>query len=557
MVKFIKKYYFIFLPIVVTALMLLFHAVRYIINDDIGMLKIAESFNTNAHSEHLVFISVILGYLLKFLYNIIPNVNWFITLYLVVLNFAFMALYGIVKKFGSRLIGIAVVLCAQIYFLFNLTFTSISFICSIAGMLWLFVFVSKLEKKSIKHIIIGGALILLAFMMRRGDTFYFTILLFVPVIVFSFIKKRNSVAVLALIVLICTCSNYLVIGVQNAYNSTIPPEVYFSEFRKYRAAANDGGEFNYERHTTELQEAGLTENDYYFLKRWVFGDKKIFSSEAMKAVAESRDFDEKYNTNIKEIIKNILKQETVLVLLIVLFLLTIINFICNKESRLEPLVMYAFTMAAFGYLYFRRRGIQRVAAPVLFCGIILALTVFLKNYDYLIKDKLGKLVNKNVINAAICLVCIAGIVGTTGFCYREARAFDRKAEKTEEIVDYIEDNSNYIYVCDASANAEYMVKFNNQNILKPYANRKFKLNSFLGTWTMYTYYYYDMLNNMGFGEYCDNLNNVLLRDDVCFVTKRMSPKRVERYFKENFKIKVKHKVVKRFDNYVIYKFSKA
>lgn len=557
MVKFLKKYYFVFLPLVVTAVMLLLHMVRYIINDDIGMLKIAESFTTNSHSEHLVFISVILGYAIKFLYHIIPNFNWFITLYLVALNFAFIALYGIIKKLGSKVIGIAVIVCAQIYFLSNLTFTSISFICSITGMLWLFIFVPKIEKKNIKYIIIGAALILLGFMMRRGDTFYFTILLFVPLYIFSFVKKRNSLAVLAMIILICTCSNYFVIGVQNVYNKTIPAEVYFSEFRKYRAAANDGGEFNYERHTTELQEAGITENDYDLLKRWVFGDKKVYSSETMKAIAESRDFDEKYNTNIKDIVKQILGQDTVLVLIAVLLLLTIITFIFDNESRLETLFVFAFTMAAFGFLYFRRRGIQRVSAPVLFCGIIISLSIFLRNYDYIVKDKLGKIFNKKTVNAIVGIICVIGIIGTYGYCLRDAKAFDRKAEKLNEVVEYTKENSNNFYVCDTSVTAEYLVKFNNDNILKPFANNKLHLHSFLGTWTMYTYYYYDNLKNLGLEEYADRLNFVLLKENTLFITKKMSTKKVEKFFKENYNIDVKYKKVKTFPKgkYIIYDFS--
>ena len=264
------------------------------------MLKIAESFRTNAHSEHLVFISVIFGYILKLFYSILPNVNWFITMYLVVLNIAFIALCAIVKKLGEHIIGYGVLIAVQMYVLSNLTFTSISFICAVAGMLYMFVFVKKLDKASIKHIIIGLVLLVCAFCMRRADTFYFTVLLFVPLYIFSFLKKRNTIAVLAVIIVCCTFSNYFVIGVQNVYNNSMPSEVYFSEFRKYRADANDGGLFNYDRHGEELQKSGITENDYYLLKRWVFGDKKVFPSEAMKAVADSRDFDEKYIATIED-----------------------------------------------------------------------------------------------------------------------------------------------------------------------------------------------------------------------------------------------------------------
>ena len=559
MKKLFRKYYFVLIPVVVTALCAAFGLIRYIINDDTAMLKIAESFQTNSHSEHLVFISVILGYLLKLLYNLVPDFNWFITMYLLVVNCGFIALCGIVKKLGERIIGYAVIAAFQVFVLSNLTFTSISFVCAVAGMLWMFVFIKKLEKKSIKHFVIGFILLFLAFAMRRGDTFYFTVMLFVPVYLFSFIKKRNTVAVIAIAIVLCTVANYAVTGVQKVYNANIPSEIYFSEFRKYRGAANDGGLFNYERHGEELQKAGITENDYFLLKRWVFGDKKVYPAEVMKAVAESRDFDEKYDTNLIGIAKDILKQETVLLLLFALLLMTAINIIIDNDSHLEPLFVLAFTLAGFGFLYFRRRGIERVSSMVLFSGILIMLSIFLKNYENFRNIKLLNKFSDKTFNGIVVIVCILGILGTTGYCVRENRRFDRKAEKFHEVIEYTNDNQDEFFICDVRASSDYAVKYNNDNIFRPYANKDIKVYAFLGTWTIYTYYYYDNLKNLGIEEYSDNLISLLLKDDVRYISRNMSPKKFVRFFKENYKLDVKYKIVKTLPegNYKVYKFSVA
>lgn len=557
MKKIIKKYYFILIPLAVTAVCAALGLIRYIINDDTAMLKIAESFKTNSHSEHLVFISVIFGYLLKLLYGILPNINWFITLYLAVLNIGFIALCGVIKKLGENILGYGVIIAFQVFVLSNLTFTSISFVCAVAGMLWMLVFIRKLEKKSIIHFIIGFMLLFLAFAMRRGDTFYFTVLIFIPVYLFSFLKKRNSLAVIAALIVLCTAANYTVVGVQSIYNDKIPAEVYFSEFRKYRGAANDGGLFNYERHGEELQKAGITENDYYLLRRWVFGDKKVYSAETMKAVAESRDFDEKYNTNIVEIAKNILKQNTVLLLLAALILMTLINIIIDKEARLEPLFVAAFTGAAFGFLYFRRRGVERVSSMVLISGILIMLCILLKNFDNLKELKPFKKMSKKAFTSAVVSVCILGIIGTGLYCVREHRRFDRKAERFAEVVEYANDKKDNFYVSDVRVSSDYVVKYNNDNIFRPYANSDIKVYGFLGTWTLYTYYYYDNMKNLGVEEYSDKLISLLLRDDVRFITSKMPPKKFVRFFKENYGLDVEYKVVKKFPEgkYKIYKFS--
>ena len=556
MAKLLKKYYFLFIPIVITALCAAFGLVRYIINDDIAMLKIAESFKTNAHSEHLVFISVILGYVLKAFYSLLPNINWFILMYLAVINLAFIALNGIVKKVCENIIGYAVIAAIQVFALSNLTFTSISFICAVAGMLWMLVFVKEINKSAIKHFAFGFVLLLLAFAMRRGDTFYFTVMFFVPLYLFSFIKKRNKLAVLAVVILLCTVSNYAVVGVQNVYNGKIPSDVYFSEFRKYRGAANDDGLFNYERHGQELQEAGITENDYYLLRRWVFGDKKVYSAETMKAVAESRDFDEKYNTDLIDIAKSILRQETVVLLLVALVLLTVICFIIDSDSRLEPLLVFIFTMGGFGFLYFRRRGVGRVSAMVVICGIILMLYLFLINYGNFIKLKPIEKLPSKVFKAAVSALCILAVLATALYCVRENRQFDRKAEQFSEVAEYTDNKTDEFFITDVRVSSDYVVKYNNDNIFKPYANRKLHFYGFLGTWTLYTYYYYDNMKNLGYEDYSDSLISILLNDEVRFISKKMPPEKLERFFKENYGIDVKHKVVKKFPKgkYKVYKF---
>lgn len=69
MKKFITKYYFLILPLIVTAIMLLQNIAYYQVDDRL-MMEMANSFKTNPHSEHIMFINVVFGYGLKFLYGI-------------------------------------------------------------------------------------------------------------------------------------------------------------------------------------------------------------------------------------------------------------------------------------------------------------------------------------------------------------------------------------------------------------------------------------------------------------------------------------------------------
>jgi hypothetical protein len=71
---------------------------KYPVNDDIIMMMISSGYFTGFPDEHIVFSSFLIGLILKFLYNIYLNLNWY-TYYLTFLNFlsCFIILFSFFK----------------------------------------------------------------------------------------------------------------------------------------------------------------------------------------------------------------------------------------------------------------------------------------------------------------------------------------------------------------------------------------------------------------------------------------------------------------------------
>lgn len=542
-----KNHYPIYLPILITVFALLTKMVRFIVNDDLGMMRIAESYATNAHSEHLVFMNLTYGYLLKFLYSVFGNINWFVLLELIIFNIAFIALFYIAYHFQCGMIGISALICAELFLLANFTFTTIAFVTAAAGMLWMLTFVKELKQEYINHIVISTVLITLAFFMRSGGPFYFTVLHLVPIMLFSVLKKRNKISVIALLIVLCTVVNFTAVGINRNYHENLPDSLNYKQFQQYRSAATDGGAYNYTEHSDVLKPAGISRIDYRLMSHWTFADKKVFTGKKMKALADSRGFKDRYNTDIQKIINNFFQMRKLPFLLLALLLLAIITAIFLKKCRWEALCSFAFTIGAIGYLFFRRRALERLTNSIAVCGFILLLYIVIRAYPNFTAGVTQKLkLNTVKSKSVIAIVCALTMLGTYGFNWYQVAYTEAQGKEVSNVVAYTQEHDDVMYLCDSYCFDKYILNRVNENILKPYALRDVKLHGVLGGWNIYSYYYYDVLERIGLSDYSDSVISALLKDDVYYITTKFPADTFVKYFKQHYKLNVAYDVIQEF-----------
>jgi len=245
MINFFKKYYFLIIPLIVTAYMLV-QGIPLTVNDDRFIMEMAKSFQTNAHSEYLMFVSIIQGYILKFLYNLVPSVNWFAVLYLFTINITFALFYKIIQNYNNKLIFVGITTLTQIAAMSLITFTMMPFICSTAAVLWGLEYIKEINKSSIKHFILVFFMFFLGFSIRSSSPFVCIFLVFLPVYFFAVKERRNSIWVVALLLSFCTIANYTNIWAKDAYKKTFSYEMYYNQFHEYRSMVSDTTAIDYE-----------------------------------------------------------------------------------------------------------------------------------------------------------------------------------------------------------------------------------------------------------------------------------------------------------------------
>ncbi len=551
MTSFLKKYYYIIIPVGLTLLMMLGCPLYYDTVDDVYMQEMALSFATNAHSEQLIFLNVFYGYVLKFLYGILPAINWYCALYLVVANIAYIPLFKLTQRYGCQIFSVGILSGLMAFLLVRISFTALSFICVVSAIMWVLDNVPKLSVTNIKHIAFAFVLCILGFGMRSGNTFICIFLLFAPVYFFAIIKKQNSCGVIAVVLALLVCSNYGVKFVNTSYKSTIPEETYFVNFNEYRAKASDNGNVSYEDNEETFESVGISENDIEIYKKFLYADKKVFNEEALRTFIQTRDFDDSYDTDFVGIIINMVKKPFVLWYI----LAAVCGLALMKKNRKEIFTISIFVLGAIGYLFFRRRGADHVINQISTSGIIVINYLAMQYFDGrfsirdLCKDKkhiMMTLVAVGLVGMNICLAW--GYHLFIGTSYTKAG---------EPVLQYINDtDEELVYVSDAATRTNFINRQLTFNVDECKHERVYNI---LGDWFVYSYYWYDMLDELGLSKYSDSTFEALLDERVRFVasnTKNMD--KIVTFFNEHYGVEVNYEVEKKINNssLAIYRFNK-
>jgi hypothetical protein len=255
-------------------------------NDDVGMAQIVSGVTTGTPSAELIFSNILIGSVLKFLYGLTDGVNWY-TLYL--LGAHFLALTGLSWAFlrlqPSRM---GVILFALLFvefevaLLLRLQFTSTAILAAVSGI----ALILSRDEVSGQHsgpaLVYGGALVVLAGLIRP-DAMYYAVVLLVPLLTYEafFFRRWRPFVAIAL-------SMVIAVGAA-AYNDwhyrSDPAWREFMAYNRARAFIHDLPIVTYEHNTRFFfDRVGWTYTDWGMFTNWFFTDRETFSRERLEAI---------------------------------------------------------------------------------------------------------------------------------------------------------------------------------------------------------------------------------------------------------------------------------
>ena len=125
------------------------------------------------------------------------------------------------------------------------------------------------------------------------------------------------------------------------------------------------------------------------------------------------------------------------------------------------------------------------------------------------------------------------------------KIYDKKYIDYSDTVDCVEEDSEHIYLA-APLSADKLYDHHLTLLSAQYENVPVFVIE--GDWWIYSYYWYSMLERFDYNDYKDNAINIILEDDVRFISRNKDlPGYLVKFYKEHYNLKVKYELVNEFN----------
>lgn len=373
-------------------LLLCILTLSYETNDDVIMMFISSGTLTNNPSEYLVFINIIIGKLLKFLYNTFPTLNWY-SYFMVFIHFISSTVILISYVYKKERLKIEIVAFMMVLymgfvslFLVKLQFTSTAFVCGIAGLLLLYSNVPTRLK-----IMSSLLLISISFLIRK-DTFIPLIIFYLPYFILLF--KTNTKKLKYVILLFSLITIYF-FAMHINYNN----KVYtLSNYYNYQHAADKLCNNPISVSDSILLKYNWEQNDFKIFTDWYWVNRNVFSDVKVINFSNSVEIVRSWNQFISET-KNFIFNERFAVIILCFSVLSYLLFNDNDSVKKIIVSTNIFILIAFiSYLLFTARLPKRVSTPLIYYSVML-------NF-FFINVKSNKKMKYFVLTSILFLFCI-------------------------------------------------------------------------------------------------------------------------------------------------------
>lgn len=257
----------------------------YETNDDVYYsLVFAGKLLTSAPDPHAVFVNFVLSDIFAKLYTVIPDLPWYGLFHVtsIVSSIFFLNYFFSIVHENSRFwLRLAVSLAGALPFLFSIQFTKTSFVLAVTGYLGLYLLNDATFRSRFHCIflhVIAASFLLLSFSLRK-ESFLLATILCSFLILRALLRRRIAlmISISAVTVLI------LAFTVIHKYNYGSEWQNFFA-LQKVIGPIIDYDRISYEDNKEVFKEAGLSRNDYYFLKMWGHADGRVYGKERFESI---------------------------------------------------------------------------------------------------------------------------------------------------------------------------------------------------------------------------------------------------------------------------------
>lgn len=368
--------------------------------DDYFMATILSGAHGTSFNPHLYFVNALYGYALIPFYHILPKINWY---YIAEMFGTFLSYtvvsYIIVQKAGKyfgSILTCTLLLFTCKHFYLSVQFTQCAALFTATGMATC---LYSINEKKTKLTILGGGLVFWGSLMR-----WEAFLMGFPFLAISILVQfRICLKNWKLLTFVAT-SLFLFIGAANLFNNKLYETNDYKTYKEYqgpRAAFGDGNNYDKQAAYEDLEEDGMSGEDFIMLTQWKFYDTEIFSTKKMEKFLE---YTHKYKNKISVLqspiqilgnLSNSIKAGTCFAF----FIFGIFVLVSNPKYGGYPWFALLTVLLLMAYLQYLNRNVLRVENGFWIYAAILAIPLW----------KPAKTIPNKFLHPIICILFAANI----------------------------------------------------------------------------------------------------------------------------------------------------
>ncbi|MCR5421677.1 MAG: hypothetical protein K6E98_11770 [Lachnospiraceae bacterium] len=468
-------------------------------NDDAFLAMIAEG-AYGVKETHLIYSNILIGYLYKGLYTVLPKVRWHSVLQFVFLFMAFTTLTFVIRLIFDKKKGMARVgsLLSMVFVLgsFHELYVSVQysktavFVCAVGYLLILYSLRcgsddgEDTKGEVNKYLYIFGYIFLIYGMLLRDSSFLLATLLLIPLGMYEFFEivmtgRKEGMYFKKLLRFICSfalvCGCYLLsYGINNtSYNKNAG----WKDFREYNNTRMELLDYRYDlldhnKYEERLKGLGISSNDAFMYLTWQFGDDEVLDVDMMKKVLMNAPGRFSFTECCKALLKHIYEDVFIFDPMIIgvlmsgtiLLLLLILNNYINKDERAKEkkdagikgriLSLIVETVVLAG-IFFYYENCGRWSHRIVYAALLAFYIIIIYHLSYIMTVKCDPVKDFNesaredslVLAVALIMILLSGISVLLGnrFEYNE---YKRSESDYKGFFNHIAENEKNLYIAD-------------------------------------------------------------------------------------------------------------
>ncbi|WP_270629744.1 hypothetical protein [[Clostridium] innocuum] len=551
------------------ALLLLFAfsgCMKYEVSDDFIMEMIVSGAYTGSPSPFIMFMHPIIGIVLSILYTFIATINWYFIFQITVIFTSLCILSYTFLKYRKDNLSILLFmifllfLSNDLYLLVQFTKTATLSLC--AGCILMLSNILDRNTMNKKEIALGILLFCVGYMIRN-KCIYIVLFFSVLPILFHGIQKRfkyiDFVKLAKKAGKVMFPCFFVLVGLSffsKEFVQRYPAYKEYKEYSAYRSDIVDYSYYSYEENRTEFEKNGISENDFYTLVHWNFGDIEYYDLDKLKTVSTilSTYRDRQY-TSIKGTIVNLInRQYKYYVSAWALMFISLIGIFAIRNGIFQVLSVNFFAFC----LLFINMYLGRLNYRVEY-SIFLAAAAFLLYSFQISESRFEKFSNKALYAVLIVLfVCRIPVhipsygkssydsmfISWNNDLAKYNASFAK--EKDMSVINEIKQNPNNFYYLGFYSNIQTL--YLNYNPWKGIQKSEFKNAAFFaGIDTFHPDWVKHLENNS-----INNPMKHLLKENVYFIENRPINE-ILTFIQEHYKVNVEMTLHKKIGSYYIWK----